>query len=559
MSRDLLRIPLEIAIAEPRLLKPRFGELSLAQQTVIKAMYGLPLTDAVKDAKGFSELDHFWGTQGHGEYDDLGYLTKVRTPSTPYIAREYPEAIMVSGIRAGKSELAAFISTYEATCGGHEAFTRKGKRVIWFQIAQDLGQAQYSLHAIRANLESMAFMQGRIGVVTARRIDLWNGMTIVTHPPTVKSVRGYDSPGAVMDELAVWWQDADSANPDFEIYNQLLSRQAQFKDPKIVMISSPWNKAGLLWQRFQAGTDGCNLLCEVCRGREAGPRLGCMACATLRHPHQGRLVLYATTAALTNPAKPHVTHAWLEATHRKDPRAFQRECLAQFQDSLSGFLDSTLLRAAVDAGITGRPPEPRHFYVAAIDPAFRRDAFGFCIAHAEEEKGIIIDYLLRELPAEGRKIDPTLMLAQVGEICKRYRIAEVLTDQFSIEALRQIGLGAGIVLREVPFTGKSKAAIYGNLQQLLNTGRLRLLDHPETLKELLLLERQNLQGGQTKIAAPREEHDDMATVVALAAHAAVWMLPSREVPLPPEPTIQEVCRAQVERTRRFIHSAEEEW
>lgn len=562
MSRDDLRIPFDIAISEPRLLKPRYDELSLAQQTVLRMIYGLPLRGDVVDAAGFSEVDHAWATQGYGEYDDLGYLLKVTPPPGRALPDgEFPEAWMVSGIRAGKSELAAFVSAYEATCGGHEGFIRKGKRVVWFQIAQDLALAQYSLHAIRANLESMAFMgagttKSRITAVTARRIDLWNGVTIVTNPPTIKSIRGYDSPGAVMDEVAVWWQESESANPDFEIYNQLLSRQAQFRYPKIVGISSPWNKAGLLYRRYEVGTNGERLLCDTCRGQEAGPSIGCVACDTLRHPHQGRLVLYATTAALTNPAKPHVTRAWLESTYRKDPRAFERECLARFQDSLSGFLDSSLLRKAVDVGVTGRPPEPRNFYVAAIDPAFRRDAFGFCIAHADEEKGIVIDLLHREEPLAGMKVDPAKMLAFVAERCKHYRVSEVLTDQFSIEALRQIGLGAGIVLREVPFTGKSKAAIYGNLQQLLNTNRLRLLDHPETLRELMSLERQNLQGGQTKIAAPREEHDDMATVVALACHAAVWMLPSRHVPTVPEPTIQELCRQQVERKRRVVHSNE---
>ena len=46
--------------------------------------------------------------------------------------------------------------------------------------------------------------------------------------------------GFVLDEVGVWYQDADSANPDFEIYDQVNSRQAQFAHPKIIGISSPW-------------------------------------------------------------------------------------------------------------------------------------------------------------------------------------------------------------------------------------------------------------------------------------------------------------------------------
>ena len=501
MSRADLRIPFALAVEEPRLLKPRFDELSIPQRTVLKATYGLPLSADIVDEQGFSELDHFWALRGYGTHDALGYLIAVRPPAgAVYEPTEFPESWLVCGVRAGKSEIAAFISTYEATCGGHEAWTRKGKQVVWFQIAQDLALAQYSLHGIKANLDSMKFMAGRIKAVTARRIDLWNGVTIATNPPTVKSVRGYDSPGAVMDEVGVWWQETESANPDFEIYNQLVSRQAQFSHPKIVGLSSPWNKAGLLYQRYEVGTEGERLLCEECRAGRRGASSPCGACAVLRLPHKGRLVLHATTASLGNPL---IKADWLEGYQKKDPRAFERECLARFQDSLSGFLDSALLRKAVAPGITGRPPEPTNFYVAAIDPAFRGDAFGFCIAHASETEGVVVDYLLRELPTGGEKVDPEKMLAAVAAICRRYRVLEVLTDQFSIEALKQLASHQGLSLREVTFSGKSKAAIYANLQQLLNTNRLHLLDHPETLRELMALERQNLQGGNTKIAGPR--------------------------------------------------------
>jgi hypothetical protein len=541
-----------LAIAEPRLLKPRFDELSLPQRTALKGIYGVAFDPAARDERGFSEADHFAAMLGYGRYDALGYLVGV-DPYPVWTPTEYPEAWMVCGVRAGKSELAAFISTYEATCGGHEAYIRKGKRVVWFQIAQDLALAQYSLHAIRANLESMSFMKGRITAITARRIDLWNGMTIATTPPTVKSVRGYDSPGAVMDEVGVWWQEAESANPDFEIYRQLQSRQAQFQGHgKILGLSSPWNKAGMLWERWQTGTDGDRLKCAACL-RRAEPVVECVACTLLRKPHQGRLVLYATTASLGNPL---ITDSWLQTRHTSDPRAFERENLARFVDSLSGFLDPTLLREAVAPGVRERPPHARNYYVAAIDPAFRRDAFGFSIAHADPDKGVVIDVLRRWLPQEGQKNDPTAILKEIAEICKKYRIVEVLTDQFSIEALKQIAFGVGLALRDVTFTGKSKAAIYGNLQQLLNTKRLSLLDEPESLQELLRLERQVLQGGMTKIAGPRNETDDMATVIALAAHGAVWLLPMGEAAVEPTaPTTQELCRQTIA-NRRYVATAD---
>lgn len=549
LARDDLRIPFEVAITEPRLLQPRFQELSLPQRSVLKATYGVPFDPDVRDADGFSEADHFAATQGYGDYDEVGHLIRVH-PYPSWEPREFPEAWLVCGVRAGKSELAAFISTYEATCGGHEGFTRKGKRVIWFQIAQDIPAAQYALHAIKANLDSMAFMAKRVGAITARRIDLWNGVTITTSPPTVKSVRGYDSPGAVMDEVGVWWQEAESANPDFEIYRQLKSRQAQFRFPKIVGLSSPWNQAGMLYERWLAGTNGAKVVCEACQTK--GPQPNCEACTLLRHAHQGRLVLHATTASLGNPL---VTEEWLRDTLAKDPRAFARECLAQFQSSLSGFLDPTLLREAVDAGVRERPPSARHFYVAALDPAFRRDSLGFAICHAEEGRGIVFDVLRRRTPAPGEKLNPIEELAEIARLCKQYRVAEVLTDQHHFDSLAQLALQQGLALREITFSGRSKAAIYGSLQQLLNTRRLRLLDHAETLRELLLIERENLQAGTVRIAAPRGEHDDMATVVALAAHGAIWLLPATEAAKPEPESFHTQAFKQVEMKRRHVAHA----
>lgn len=264
MNAEDLRISFEEAIAEPRLLKLRWEELSLPQQVALKALYGLPLTDTRRDDK-WSELDYWYASQGFGTFDDLGYLIAVdRSTPLPYLPEEYTEGWLNEGVRSGKSSKASFIVAYEATCGGHEAFLRAGRVGVCFQVAQDLRQAKYALHDIVANLESMPFIgKGKIEQVTADRITLWNHMVIATTPPTVKSVRGYDSPVAVMDEVAVWYQDADSANPDFEIYRQLKSRQAQFnpKAVKLIGLSSPWNKGGLLWQRVKAGTRGARLGC----------------------------------------------------------------------------------------------------------------------------------------------------------------------------------------------------------------------------------------------------------------------------------------------------------
>jgi hypothetical protein len=542
-----LRVPFEEAIADPALLKTRFEELSLPQQVALKVMYGCHLSPDIHDTIGWSELDYWAAMQEQGTIDELGYLTAV-TP-VPYIPQTYREAWFICGRRAGKSDaIAATIVAYEAALGGHEMRMRRGRKALCYQIAQDIKQAKYSLHSIRATLESMPVVKDKITNVTADTIDLWNGINIAVVPPTMKSVRGYDNPIATLDEVGVWYQDADSANPDFEVYRAVSPGQAQFPDAKIIGISSPWSKQGILFKRWQAGTNGSKLSCQKCR---AHPDPSCRHCRKLRLPHQGRLVLHAPTAMMANPL---ITTRWLIEERHKDAKAFERECLARFQDSLSGFLSSALLQEAVERGVVERAPETSNVYVAALDPAFRRDAFAFCIGHADPARGLVIDLIRRWQPLPGLPLNPKEILTEIVPLLKAYKVPVITSDQYHFESLNQLAIELGFAIQATPFTATSKASIYGNLKNLVNTKRIRLLDHPEALAELSSLELQLTEGGNVKIAAPPDCHDDLATVIALVANQATWLLPAAAPKEEKEPTYQEIIARQVQRRR--IHEVQ---
>lgn len=540
-----LRIPFADAIQEKGLLRDIFdvipGEkrqfMSTAQKAWLKIIYGAPLSEQ-KDKDGWSERDFWAASQGSCKWDELGYLKSIAP--LEYVPREYREAWGVAGIRSGKSDrLAATIVAYEAVCGGHEEWGRKGKPVMCLQIAQDTRLAKYSLHSIRQTLESMPFVGkyqakgSMITNITADTIELKNGVVIMVIPPTIKAIRGYDSPVAVMDEVGVWYQNADSANPDFQIYSQVSSRQAQFEFPKIVGVSSPWNRAGILFQRYEAGTNGAKVHCPSCRALEID--VPCEMCEMLRRPHSNRVVLHGTTAS----SNPLVTRAWLRDELQKDPRAFERECLATFQDSVSGFLSSALIERAKSPGVTKRSPEPRFHYIAAIDPAFRRDAFAFTIVHADQDKGIVQDFAARWQDPSGVPLNPAEIFQEISDTLSEYGIKGVFSDQYTLEALQYIANQHNFTIQEVTFSAGSKAEIYGNLQQLLNQGRLVLLDHSDTLNELKTIEKRNSQGGQVRISAPEGLYDDCATVMAIAAREAVWMLPKAELVEKKPPTMIE--------------------
>jgi len=524
-----LRIPFEEAVGEPKLMKARFDGLSMPQQVALKCAYGLNLNE--------QELQIWAAFQDEADFDETGFLLRAYPDRALYEPREYSETWATIGRRGSKSDaFAATAVVYEAALGGHEQYVRKGQPAVCFQIAQDLRMARYSLHFITACLASSPILRKMVVNTTADRVDLSNGVTIACVPPTTKSVRGYACPVAVLDEVGVWYQESDAANPDYEIYRALSPGQMQFPFRKIMGISTPWNKAGLLYKFYSAGT----------RGRK-------LPTGAARDDYQDVLVLHGPTGLMQNPV---VTRQYLQRERNRDPKAFERECLAIFQDSISGFLPSELIEAAVVPGLLELPPRPRPTYVAAIDPAFRRDAFGFLLLHAEAGTGqaanILVDVVRRWQGTTSAPLQPLAVLLEIAGILKGYGVTTVYTDQYHLESLAQIARELGIELLGTPFTAQRKAALYGNLQQLFYQKRIQLVDHAELRKELRMLERTVTEGGVVQISAPRGMHDDLATVLAIAAYEGMNMLPgAEEVPLK-DPTPQERIAAQIEARSRSV-------
>jgi len=499
-----LRIPFTEAIGEKRLLGKAFNTLSPPQQAALKIFYGCELTQ--------SECEYWAMFQGHVPFDELGYPRWDAGSLFPYKAKEYEQCWGIIGRRGGKTDkFASFIVAYEATCGGHEA-ERGNSTAVCFLIAQDLKLARGNLPLIQTHLQASAILSKELdGEPTADFIRLKNGINIGVAPPSKKSLRGYAIPVVVMDEVGFWYSDDDSANSDYEVERAVEQAQGQFSHRKLVGISTPWTKEGLLYKYYVAGTEGTHLPREQHEG------------------YQDILVLHAPTAAMENPL---IKREWLRKKQQKDPEAFERESLARFVDSVSGFLSPTLLREAVEVNVDEREPLPREghpddespLYVAALDPAFRNDAFGFTIVHRDGHGRIVQDVIRRWKRIPGEEVlNPSEILAEISILLKQYRIHFVYSDQYQLESLQQLAIALGFSIQGVDFTAKSKARILGNLQQLLNQKKISLLQNKEQYQELATLEKKLTPTGGVQITAPRGKHDDLAMVLALGAFKAIWM------------------------------------
>lgn len=566
-----LRLTFDECVNDEMLLKPWFDTLSFAQQACLLAAYGSELDNAERDSAGWTRLDYFWASQGHADYDDDGYISAIRTPDEPYVPHDYSEVWVVAGVRGGKSDrIAATAVVYEALFGAHEQHIREGKLGYCLQVCQDLRLARESIHGIEATLKAVPFIHTpappskwagkrgeRIGRRTADFIRLWNGMAVMTIPPTVKAIRGYDSPIAVLDEVGIWPTGEDAANVDKEVHSQAKSRQAQFTHPKIIGISSPWINSGLLYDRFKVGTKGRHVQCASClAGRTT---INCPSCQMAREGYKDILVCHFTTASMGNPL---ITREWLRTQRLLDPQKFRRECLAVFDSPAGSFLSAKLLDNAVDKGISERDslfvvkpgaPLPSHIpiYVAALDAGFRRDAFTFGISHVNVEGNIEIDVLRRWKPAGGIPLNPIDIIKEITPILAEYRIYTVSSDSASFDALFQLCLQYGWSLDKVELSGNHKMDIMGNLKQLIEQKKLRLLDNPEALSELKNLQRKVTDTGFTRISAPGGMHDDYAMCIALLAQKCVWLLPVA-VPGRKQPTLDELGHQQVARKQQNL-------
>ena len=512
------------AITDPLLFKTWYDDLSVMQQVVLRAYYGLPLEDQ-------RQRDAWAILNDSCTQDELGYPTSV-TP-VPYVPKEYEQLWAVIGRRGGKTTLiGALIFAYECVLGGHMEHVLKGQEAVAVLISQMKDVALKNLKSIELCLNSSPMGRREIKDVLADRIVLHNGITIVASAPNIKAQRGLAIPVVGMDEVGFWYSDPESANPDIEVERAVSAAQQQFPRRKRFGISTPWSKEGLLYEYHLAGTEGRLL-------RPDSPD---------REKYEDILVVEATTAAMTlGMKKPHITRKGLEKERRRDPSGFIREYLKQFVDAISAFILRKALERCCELqkGQAERAPRPRPgvpedvgierpFYVAAIDPAFRTDAFAFTILHNEPGKGIVVDKVRRWVPQLGVKLVPTNVIADMLPDLQAYGITHLYSDQYQLESLTQLFQQFGIVLEGVDFTARSKGNILGNLEMLINQTRLHLLD-PEMgidqkvmFDELLQLEKILRPNGTVSIAAPSGKHDDMAMVLALAAFKAMWLLPGEK-------------------------------
>lgn len=289
--------------------------LSPAQETCLRGVYGLPLP-----------------SEGHRA------LWHQCTGRTTYPGRPFGEVSVVAGARAGKdSRIAAPVVCFEAIFGRHERHLAKGERAVIPLVAQDQRATRVAFSYIREYLTRSPLLASTIEEILSLEIQLTNRVSILCFPCTLRSLRGWSIPAGVMDELAFFRLEGQ-ADSDAEIQASNRRGMVSFPAPRLVKISTPYMKSGVLWDDFRRAWAQDN----------------------------PDLLVWRAPSVLMNPS---LRAERLERERRLDPERYLREYDAEFLDDLEAFLPGAWVDGAVIPGRHELPPQPGLVYVAAVDPS----------------------------------------------------------------------------------------------------------------------------------------------------------------------------------------------
>jgi hypothetical protein len=389
------------------------------------------------------------------------------------------------GRRGGKSRIAALIGVFLA------CFTRPrlapGEIGMVLILAPSQAQAGVVFGYCKAFLEASPVLRGEIASTTATEIRLRSGIVIGVHANSFRSTRGRTLLACVFDECS-FWRDEGSAQPDIETYRAILPSLATTAG-MLVAISSPYRKAGLLYQKHRdfhgVGNDDI-------------------------------LVVEGATSTFN----PTLDAAEIERQRQADPTGARSEWDAEFRADLSSYLDDATIKAAIDHDRPLElPPRAGVFYRAYADPAggVGADAYTIAIAHREKGGRIVLD-LVRG--TRGR-YDPVEITRAYADILKGYRIRTVRGDRYAAEWVKGAWAKAGVhyVTSEL-----AKSQIYLEALPVFTRGLASLPNHPTLSRELRLLERATHRSGRDTVDHPKAGHDDHINAVAGAIDAVTRAL-----------------------------------
>lgn len=231
-------------------------------------------------------------------------------------------------------------------------------------------------------------------------------------------------------------------------------------------------------------------------------------------PSRERVIIRAVGPAM-NPV--YWTPQRCEELRRRDPVAFRTDVLGEFADPEMSLFTASDLDAVTRPNPIDVPPVHGQFYVAAMDPATRADAWTLVIA-TRLRSGIIQIVRAQQWQAsKGAPLSPEAVLRDMSETLRPYNVSRVTTDQWAADALADLGARYNLWLHSENITATKKVELFESMRAMVLAKRVELPPVRELQDDIRRVRKRVTQSGIT-IELPRAggRHCDYAFATALA-------------------------------------------
>lgn len=393
--------------------------------------------------------------------------------------KAFEELWLAVGRRGGKSHAAALLAVYLSCFFDYSDRLAPGEVATVMTIAADRKQARAVMRYTSGLINSNPMLRRMVLRENSEQIELNNRCVIEITTASHRSVRGYTLAAVICDEIAFW--HSDGANPDREIIGALRPALATLGG-KLVALSSPYAKRGVLWDQFKRSY-----------GDDADHR-----------------VLVARAPTLT--MNPTLDPAIVDRALAEDREAARAEYLAEFRSDVATFLDVELLADCTRPKPKELPPVRGVTYRGFVDPAGGgADEFTLAIAHAE-------DGLARVDLVRGLRGSPAKIVAEFAPVLKSYGVTQVTGDRYAGRWPRDEFAKSGITYETSEL---DRSALYREMLAAINSGKIELPPDDVTARQFAGLERRTSRAGKDTIDHGPNGHDDRANAVAGAVVAAL--------------------------------------
>jgi hypothetical protein len=479
------------AIADPNVFGSHFrGPTWDAWRSFLAALFGLKMTP-----------DQLTAYQRH-----TGRTAPPTAPSR--------EGWLVCGRRAGKSFVLAATAVFLAAFRDWRPYFGPGETGTVMIVAADRRQARVIMRYCLGLLRAAPMLEQLIEGETRETISLSNRIVIEIHTASFRSTRGYTCVACLLDEVAFWPTDENSAAPDVEVLNALRPSMITVPGSVLLAASSPHARRGALWDahRRHFAKDGDPVL-----------------------------VWQATTREMNAS----VPQSIVDEAMEDDPARAGAEYGAQFRIDVEALLSREAVAACVSLDVRERAPMSSTRYFGFVDPSGgSADSMTLAIGHREGDV-VVIDALRERRPP----FSPDGVVQEFAALLQSYRVGRITGDRYAGEWPRE-----RFRERQISYepAAKPKSVLYGDLLPLVNSRRLDLLDDPRLLNQLVGLERRTARGGRDSIDHAPGAHDDLANAVAgLAASARRGSYPSDLSWVSDAPDIDDAAAAAAFQQQRF--------